>query len=269
MHWLTFATYLLLPCLAGGASPRSRLARVLRQPEARAGGSPGAPLSTLVCQSYACCAGHRGSGHSLGCSLLLTRIHDSRAWETITHLLLRSQVTHIHPIAPLPPTIAPPQMDLLQRTGWRMRLDLAADVLPCYIQLFCPALLGDPKLQLGQQAQLTMPAASTAAHQEWAAALRQLCAVIREKVNAGLGWERSLLALHARQLFSRAARLPGLNKGFAREAARLTSQPMASALQSRRLKAHEQASNTSRLPTPEPEDEAEPPAKRRRAAGNT
>ncbi|KAI7838465.1 hypothetical protein COHA_007728 [Chlorella ohadii] len=109
-------------------------------------------------------------------------------------------------------------MDLLQRTGWRVRLDLAADVLPCCIQLFCPALLADPQLLLGQQAKLALPAASAAAHQEWATALRQLCAIIREK--------------------------------------------------SRRLKAHEQATNTARLPTPEPEDEAERPAKRRRAAGS-
>ncbi len=107
-------------------------------------------------------------------------------------------------------------MDLLQRTGWRVRLDLAADVLPCCIQLFCPALLADLQLLLGQQAELALPAASAAAHQEWATALRQLCAIIREKVSAGFGWEWSLHALQAKQLFSCATHLHGWKKGLHR-----------------------------------------------------
>lgn len=57
------------------------------------------------------------------------------------------------------------QMDLLQRTGWRVRLDLAADVAPCQAALFGPVALG------GSQPQ------------EWAASMRKLCAAVRDMVS--------------------------------------------------------------------------------------
>lgn len=77
------------------------------------------------------------------------------------------------------------QMDVLQRTGWRMRLDLAADVLPCYAMLFCPTLLDEPKLKLPQRAGVALPLGpASAEHKEWAATMRHLCAVIRDKVGS-------------------------------------------------------------------------------------
>lgn len=83
-------------------------------------------------------------------------------------------------LLPHPP---PLQMDLLQRTGWRVRLDLAADVLPCHALLFSPELLGNAQLGPGQQqAQHALPLAG-AAPQEWAAGMRRLCAAIRETVS--------------------------------------------------------------------------------------
>lgn len=81
----------------------------------------------------------------------------------------------------MPPPPAQSQMELLQRTGWRVRLDLAADVLPCHALLFCPAVVGSDQLQLGLPPALALPPA-VAAMQEWAPTMRRLCAVMREKV---------------------------------------------------------------------------------------
>jgi hypothetical protein len=49
--------------------------------------------------------------------------------------------------------------------------------------LFCPTLLGEPKLWTGQRAAPALPPTPTvgAEHREWAAAMRHLCAVICEK----------------------------------------------------------------------------------------
>ncbi|PRW57588.1 hypothetical protein C2E21_3389 [Chlorella sorokiniana] len=79
------------------------------------------------------------------------------------------------------------QLDLLQRSGWRVRLDLAADVAPCHAALFDTLLLGsaqpDAGPQQAQQAQQEQAHAGAdvgAAQQQWAASMRQLCASIRD-----------------------------------------------------------------------------------------
>lgn len=85
---------------------------------------------------------------------------------------------------PFPPNCRVAQMDVLQRTGWRVRLDLAADVLPCYAMLFCPTLLDEPKLKLPQSGLALPLGPASVEHKDWAATMRHLCAVIRDKVGS-------------------------------------------------------------------------------------
>ena len=169
-------------------------------------------------------------------------------------------------LLPHPPRL---QMELLQRTGWRVRLDLAADVLPCHALLFSPKLLGSAQLGPGQQQAQQALSLAGAVPQEWAAGMRRLCAAIRETVSPQLllCTFRPALACSGRQASASACDLP--HEIFWRNVdriAHLMCTPFPSFLQSRRLKAHEQARSASsaRLPTPECEDER--PAKRQRSS---
>lgn len=161
-------------------------------------------------------------------------------------------------------------MELLQRTGWRVRLDLAADVLPCHALLFCPALVGGNQLQLGLPPALALPPA-VAAMQEWAPTMRRLCAVIREKVR--FKQRVCLLRLLLVYAHTRQAVVAGQ---CAEDSASHPYKPAHHLPQSRRLKAHEQATEAARVqateaarvPTPECEDEGERPAKRPRPDSN-